>query len=316
MTINTTLIDKVISAAATLAVAAVATACFTGIESTPKITAGEVKRTTPAPTAENAFLNDVTNQNIDSWQPGKRFFVTDNKIAVALSVNPPGERLVAGDTLRFSSISDYEGILGTPIAELTFTTSRGLTATFRADRSTNELRKLQGIKIPFTVEESVVEEIGRRTIGHDYWITTSDWLDTAMQPRRGRKFVKVRVVDVKPGNETYPALLKLVDNGHQPADTFAMLITVGTGIASSQPFGSVFSFTDPHLRYPAVSDVMWKDICHGRVREGMTREEVRLSMGRPLNINRRPGYSSLHEIWTYEYGRTLIFEDGLLISSR
>lgn len=48
----------------------------------------------------------------------------------------------------------------------------------------------------------------------------------------------------------------------------------------------------------------------------MTRDEARLALGAPANIDRRPGYSFMREIWTYENGIFLIFEDGLLKSFR
>lgn len=55
---------------------------------------------------------------------------------------------------------------------------------------------------------------------------------------------------------------------------------------------------------------------NGTVTEDMTRDECRLSLGAPDNIDRRAGYSVLREVWSYENGRYLIFEDGLLRSYR
>ncbi len=54
--------------------------CFTGIESTPKITASDVKREKVAVTEEDRYLDNVRHAPLDKWHEGKLFYVTDDKI--------------------------------------------------------------------------------------------------------------------------------------------------------------------------------------------------------------------------------------------
>lgn len=287
--------------------------CFTGIESTPRITESDVKRSATAQLpADDSSLAEIKPQHLQDWQPGKAFYVTNPKIGLALTLSPAGSTLHEADTLHYRSVTEVTSIMGRPVAQILFDGPRGITAIYRADVSVDRLSSLDGVNIPFTVELSVPQTARRLMKGHEYWITTSEWLDTRRQPRRGRKFVPVRVIDVVEGDDTYPVCLMLEDYTRQPADTFAIMMSVGDGIASSRRFQTMFALTDPHTRYPAITDATWAHIINGRVAEGMTHEEVRLSVGRPVNIDRRPGYGSLREIWTYENGTFLVFEDGLL----
>jgi hypothetical protein len=57
---------------------------------------------------------------------------------------------------------------------------------------------------------------------------------------------------------------------------------------------------------------VWDNIIHGRVALDMTRSECRLSLGAPKTVDTRPGYSGVRELWVYENGAYLVFEDGLL----
>ena len=44
----------------------------------------------------------------------------------------------------------------------------------------------------------------------------------------------------------------------------------------------------------------------------MPRDECRLSLGAPKDVDYGRSYSSAYEQWTYSNGAYLIFEDGLL----
>lgn len=93
-------------------------------------------------------------------------------------------------------------------------------------------------------------------------------------------------------------------------------MSVGSDLRATRKFGSLLSLSNPRDRYPEITDANWNNIVNGRVSEDMTREECRLALGAPATVDRRPGYSIMREIWTYENGRYLIFEDGLLRSFR
>lgn len=294
------------------AIAMLTSGCFTGIESTPKITDDDVKRMTRAESHGIDYLSDVKPQNIGEWDEGKLFVATDSKVALALNISPAGTAIQRGDTLRFKKAADVTSILGKPAAEIVFSGPAGSEAVYRSDASLEELKRLDGVRLPFMIELSVVDGARKAMVGKELWVTTSDWLDKNLHPRRGRKFVNVKIIEAIPGTDVAPVAVYATELTKAPADTFALLLSVTDEISSTRRFTSQFSTTNPHLRYPAITDGMWAMICNGNVADGMTREEVRLSLGRPVSVNRRAGYSTLSEIWTYENGRYLVFEDGLL----
>lgn len=301
-----------------IALSAMLTACFTGIESTPRITADDVRRSAPSRlSAEESYLADIQPEKLSDWKAGKAFYVTDPRIGLAMNIAPAGASLAAGDTLRFREAADVTSIMGEPAAELTFDGPRGITATFRSDVSMATLKSMPSVTVPFTVDLSLVGMTAARLAGKEFWIVSDEWLDLSRQPRRGRKFVRAKVTAVDRGDDVYPVCLTVVDLESSPADTFMLLMALGNGeFTSSRRFASFFSLDDPHKRYPQINDRMWNLIRNGKTGEGMTRLEVRLALGEPRDVQRRAGYSSLGEIWTYDNGRYLLFEDGLLKQAR
>ena len=74
--------------------------------------------------------------------------------------------------------------------------------------------------------------------------------------------------------------------------------------------------TDPKLDYPSVSQETWENICNGRVALGMTKDECRLALGNPSEVDAGHNWSSVIDVWGYRDGTFLQFQDGLLINFR
>ena len=289
--------------------------CFTGIESTPKITASDVKREKVAVTEEDRYLDNVRHAPLDKWHEGKLFYVTDDKINLALEPSStPSPR--QGDLLSFSKYRTVPSLTGEADTELLFADSKGREVVYRLNSSPEELARRSQIEIPFTIELSVVDSTMKAIKGKKFYIRTSMWYDKDGKARNGLKFIPVEVMDVLPGNSVYPVMAKFrnpeLDNG-RPAYVF---MSVGDSGNSSRNFASLFFLKDPHLKYPQISDENWRNIIHGRIVKYMTREECRLALGPPTSVDRRPGISTMHELWNYENGVYLIFDDGLLQSFR
>ena len=144
---------------------------------------------------------------------------------------------------------------------------------------------------------------------------TAVWYDENGDTRHGLKFIPVTITEVTPGNMVYPVRLKFTVDGDKDDEAY-LYMSVGETSRSSRTFANLFSIKDPHLRYPAITDETWSNIIHGRVAKFMTREECRLALGSPASIDRRPGISTMRELWFYENGVYLMFDDGLLQSFR
>lgn len=289
------------------------TSCFTGIESTPKITASDVKREKVTVSAEDEFLTDIAKEPLESWSPGKQFFVTDSKINLIFGPSADNTAGLAGRYITFEGVRDVTSVTGEPVAEFTFRFPNGETAAYRSSKSIEEWKKQGSVDIPFTIEEKLIHDVAARIQGHDYYILTPQWYDTDDKARKGRKFVKVRVNKVLPGTTEYPVRLAMTDEKGEP---FRLFMSVGRGLKAPRNFSSLMAFKDPRLKYPLITDAVWSKIINGEVAQDMTQDECRLSLGSPAEIDRRPGYGYLYEIWSYENGVYLIFEDGLLRSFR
>ncbi|MCM1029239.1 MAG: hypothetical protein NC342_04595 [Pseudoflavonifractor sp.] len=297
--------------------------CFTGVESTPRISEKEYKEAVSTRDLPEArFLADIHGEPPSSWRRGKQWVVTDSRSDRAIG------RSLEGDTISLSAISESISILGLPEAVVSFSSPLG-DASYMTGISPDSLMRRQSLNIPYTVELSLISELRQRLIGQTFYVATSLWGDMDGNSIRGLKYIPVEVTGVEAGRGIEPIRLSLQylisdqmrskpgkelpgDSTHRHF-TLPMALPGGGAGGTTRSFANLFSLSDPRKRYPKISDAAWLAINEGRVIEGMTRDECRLSLGSPTDIDRRPGYSSLQEIWTYPDGIRLIFIDGLLI---
>ncbi|MBD5244894.1 MAG: hypothetical protein HDS57_05460 [Barnesiella sp.] len=302
-----------IGMAVVAAASAMLTSCFTGIESTPKITASDVRRENIKETPEQRFTSDISGEPPGEWKPGKLFYVTDNRLTTLMGPGADRSGSLRGSRISFAGFSPEISITGDSVTDINFSDGKGNTLRYRADVSPEALRGKNSFEIPFTIEESVIDEVGRRMKGNTYYVMTSMWYDAADQSMTGLKYVPVTVEKVMEGNTVYPVKLILrTEDGH----LFRLFMSVGSNLKAPRGFASLFSMTDPKLRYPSITDANWQNIIHGRLAEGMTRDECRLSLGSPARISRRNDRSYMYEMWHYENGVYLVFQDGLLTNFR
>lgn len=289
------------------------TGCFTGIESTPKITAKDVKRQNIPVKAENSYLADVVPNPLTQWNKGKRFHVTDDKFKLLLLPSALGPQSLKGSDISFDSWKEVTDITGKRIAELTFITDSGTNLTYRSQLSAEDLTASGHTEIPFLIDLDIIDRLNERLAGNSYFIITSAWYDAEMKSLTGQKFIPVTIDTVTPGNTFYTAVLNVSDrSGRQ----FKLYMSIDSDNKALRHFGSLFSLSDPRKAYPDIADDIWDRIVNGKVKAGMTKEECRLALGSPASIDRRIGYSSVREIWSYENGIFLIFEDNVLQTFR
>lgn len=303
-------IISIISAAALLMPLA---GCFTGIESTPRITAADVRKEKVTVTPEQSYLADIESEPFDRWQPDKRFYVTDDKISLALNPTTPPVTSLGGSTLLYRGYRTVPAVTGNEATELLFLTDSGTEVAYRINATPAELAGRHQVEIPFTVEMSIVEATAKMLIGQKLWIMTPVWYDMDDNAVTGRKFIQVTVTEVAPGNISYPVRLTFTDDSGKPHRLF---MSAGNGNRTARSFANMFSFNDPRRNYPAITDKIWDNIINGKIELYMTREECRLALGAPDDIDKGSNYSSIIERWSYENGVYLIFEDGILTRFR
>lgn len=292
--------------------------CFTGVESTPKITADEVRRQQAVTTPEMEYLADVAPENFDAWLPGKAFYVTDSKIDIIFtpSAGASVPAFEAGDTLTYLHRQAAVSVTGDSVTDIVFASGRSeVPLVYRVNASPAKLAARKAVEIPFTIDLAEVSNARAKLAGKDFYILSPLWYDLADRSVDGLRFVKVRVTDVVPGNHVYPLKVIFTPDGSDLQRCVFLSLT-GDESSTMRNFARLFALEDPHRRYPAITDENWDLIRRSRVALGMTRDECRLALGAPSELDRRPSTAGVYEVWNYDNGQYLIFQDGILTRFR
>lgn len=293
------------------------TGCFTGIESTPRITASDVKReNVRTVTPEKSYGSTLVADSLSRWLPGREFRVVDSRIKLLFTSTSDGSLPAVGSVIRYLDLTPVPSLLGDTVTLVRFISAGNPpdTLNYKMDATPEQLLNRPSLAIPFVIDLGLVNKIDSMLTGKTlYLLTPTRYLRSGERVQRS-KFVAVTVTSVTPGNTDFPLSVNFTEQG-DPA-TYSLLMSAGTGKLSTRNFDSLFSLTDPRLNYPLITDENWKAITLSRVRPDMTRDECRLSLGNPAEVLHGHSYSSTYERWIYPSGTMLEFEDGLLKNYR
>lgn len=285
--------------------------CFTGIESTPRITGDDVRHAGVTLTDEQRLGIAVTSQPPSHWVAGKQWIVRDNRIAIIF--NPPATDTLLNDTLALVALNRVPTIMGDTAVELMLS-SRGRVFNYPTGVSARDLASRRSLEIPFAVELSPIAQVDSLLRGNTYYIKTPQWTDAAGSQYSGLRHIPVTVTRVEAGTVMRPLRVWFVRAGD--STEYSVLLTYGEGITSTRNFDYVFSFTNPRNEYPSITDATWDNIIHSQVAVGMSRDECRLALGAPTRLQRGLTTAAQVEHWSYDDGTYLIFEDGVLTRYR
>lgn len=309
-----TILRKSIAISAIILSALFHTGCFTGVESTKTITMSkqEIKQT--APTAEDLFLSDIPASPLGEWKEGKRWVVADDRLALLLVQRSlpanPSLHPHQGDTLTYKGRIIEPHPDGTTSAAIKLEGSHG---DFLLDTNLPEEEALKTFTSASTealIDLDVIEALRAKMKDNVYWTRSSLWYDNAGDDFHGLKYVPVTITDVEPGNMLFPVNISFCDsNGH--SGIYHMSLWKG-----SRRFATLFYLDDVRKRYLRIEPEIWELICHGKVTTGMTKQECRLALGNPLDSDSGRSYTSTLDLWKYDGGRYLKFEDGILVDFR
>lgn len=314
---NTNYIRPLLHCLSAIALCLFFSGCFTGIESTKKINLSREDKKALAPTQEEKFMAGIKATPLKEWQIGKHFVASDNK---ALLVVVPRDGLIPiapdsikGKILEFGGVESKINAAGDLTATLLF--SDGIYVyTFDTGHNSNQAwEDFKSDQVPMLIDEEMVDRASDLLIGKKFWSRTNLWYDRDGNRMEGRKYVPLQIIEVTPGDMVFPLKLKVRADDGQEAFLF---MNFGNAENESRSFHNLFSFTDIRKHYPSVDDETWNLICRGLVKEGMTKEECRLALGNPTDLNSGHDYSQTLDIWIYENGKALWFEDGRLVKIR
>lgn len=271
--------------------------CFTGVERTPVIkdtTSGNTLKNISSP--EEILMENVLPQSPAQWRVGKRFILTPGRLDYAYSPAAVVNILNPGDTLRFAAFRSATRLAGDSITELVLTTSNGSEIVSRIEAPISQVMAMAKVNVPFTVDIDLVEAAGEALRGKKVWSLKPD--------RDGNKFRSTVITEVLAGDADYPFIVV--------AGNDSVKMVTNSRNASARTFAKLFTLTDPRKNHPQISDENWKLISQGRVALDMTREECRLALGAPSQVDREALPNGIFERWIYENGVYLVFTDGLL----
>lgn len=286
------------------------TGCFTGIESTKKIKMSREEKRSLEPTAEELFLNDIKATPHTSWPVGKEFIVVGRRGSVLFEprrIVSGNYQLEPGDTLRFLESRMSRQPDGLSIPSLTFARGEDQFRYIPSGKSFSE--GILSDAIPGLIDPVMLEAVGSRMRGKAFWTRNTLRENEAGDRIEGKKFERIDVIDVQPGNMVFPIMVIFRDSQNRNC---RMYLNFGNTGKDSRSFANMLRLTDPRGDYPAIADNVWENIMAGRVETGMTREECRLAKGNPSDVNAGHDYQHTLLIWSYPDGSVLYFVDNIL----
>ena len=289
------------------------TSCFTGVESTKKITDKDVQRATRQMEhgSHDSSLK-VCADSLSSWREGKGFWSVDNQ--ARLIFNPSQDYDIdtlnlQGEMLTYAGYGTHKKLDNAEVVDIYMNYGRHRLV-YNTGKALQEVNR-SSFSIPFLVDDDVLESVAKQVKGKTVYIKTSIWNDKdGYYNSGGRQFIPVVITAVKPGDKVHP--LRVEFRAADGGDEAFVLMKVPGSEGAGRDFDSLFSMTDVRKQYPDISPATWDKIIYGKVAEGMTKEECRLAMGSPVNVSQLPDQSGLREYWYYDGGRYLFFVDGLL----
>lgn len=281
--------------------------CFTGIESTPKITLNDSNvEDNSSISEEQKYLFDIKNETFNQWHKGKQFIVTDKKISLIFNANNLPDSIV-GSTINYQKYNTSISVAGTTITNIYFTYNCD-TLIYSVNATPQELSSRKLFLVPFTIQQSIIDEVRNKMLNNTYYNITSLAYDSVGNTMNIQKFIPIKINAIKAGNHLYPIKVSYTTNNN----SYWVYMTIGDEIQSTRNFETLFSLTNPRNKYPHISDNHWNAITNNNVVIGMNKEECRLALGIPNTIDRLPSNAGVLEFWKYSNGNQLLFEDGLL----
>lgn len=297
--------------------AVIFSSCFTGIESTKTISLSRNELKAMKPSDEENLLAGVIPKPLSDWYPGKQFLCLSPKASLIFDAD--GQDISDYfnshplSPISFEGIEDYISPDGSRKASIIF-----LTAGFklRYDTGLNSIdavNRLLSNELPLLADCDMLQTTDSILAGKTIFTRTAIWYDSNGNRVHGQRFVPIYVEAVEAGNESGNARIRFnTDRGYQAYIYF----NPSAKASDSRSFPSLFYLSDPRTRYTNISENNWKLICEGKLKSGMTKEECRLSIGNPDEVESGHDYSRTLDIWRYRDGALLRFADGLLLDFR
>ncbi len=265
---------------------------------------------------EQIFASQIEGIPLKEWKPGKEFMAMSVRTAYIFDPTSGDDRYsgtMEGKKLYYVG---YESHVNPDLKDECVLKFSDGTAPFAysTGKSTEEaLEEIYSSKLPLLSDLDLIRQWKEKLEGKTLWTKSNLWYDDSGNRKDGLRYAEVKVLDVVPTTGDFPMNVKIVCG----VDDYANIrMNYTSDKADSRNFAAVFFLSDPKSRYPNISDENWELIQSGKVGKGMTKDECRLSIGNPDEVQSGHSTSSTLDIWQYSDGTYLLFSDGLLTNFR
>ena len=286
--------------------------CYTGTESTPRIKVD--KEVLYQPTIEELVIdNNFSDKGCHTWSEGKAF--TSIEEALSPMLRPEDDATLIDDGLK-GEIFTYKGyreenIFGDKAVVYLLFECNGHTYSYYTGKSIEEIKESNYLPlIPSLIDMDAVAMARSLFVGKQLYILTNHWYNLQGNVIEGNHLVAVNVTAVEPGNNVLPLAIHFTDQRGVEAQVY--ITTKSSAHTQMLSFDRLFSYKNPREEHEEISDEVWQAITESRLLKGMTKNECRLSIGLPSEVNKIPTYNGLKEQWLYNSGAYLFFSDGIL----
>lgn len=279
------------------------------------MTKEDVRLMTKSP--EQKLAESIHGSPLSEWKEGKQFLAMSDRTLyifepTGFDTDTPGQSLKG----RILTYTGLDSALTPDLREECVVLFSDGTQTFRyrtGKETSAAIKDLDSGKIPLLSDLALINQWKEKLLGATLWTKSNLWYDEKGYRKPGLKFTKIKVTDVEPSSGDFPISIRI---SSMDGDEAYLHMNYTSDTHDSRNFAAIFFLSDPKERYQHTSDENWALIQRGKVGEGMTKEECKLSIGNPDEVNSGHNRSQTMDIWQYSDGTYLMFTDGLLTNFR
>ena len=269
-----------------------------------------------SPETVEELLSGIAMHSPYMWHQGMEFVYMNENLNMLLVPEEAGGLLdtlnYRGSVWTFDAIVSEEDWMGQQTMALRFLSPSGKAFRYSTNRLMTQAADTTYIPaISGLYPKHVIEKVNEKLCARTLYILINDDRISDGDSLRCEKFVPVVVDSVTYGTELAPLEVRYTYADGRKAFLRTSLPGAREN-ATSTVITRFLSTTDPYLNYPNISRETWSLIQHNDVEIDMTREECRLSLGKPQKYETFNTRSGLIERWFYTGGRVYEFWDGRL----
>ena len=262
------------------------------------------------------LLENISIRSPYFWNQGKEFVCLNEKVNLTLTpevveMNPDSTNY-KGTIWKFDAIISEEDWMGQQTMALRFLSPFGKAYRFSTNRLMTQASDTTYIPSIFGLyPKAMIDEVDKNFRARTLYILINDDRISDGDTVKYEKFVPVQIDSVTFGNEQAPIKVFYSYQGGEHAYLYTSL-PGSRETQTSTAINKCFSEKDPYKDYPNITPETWDLIQKSQVKIDMTREECRLSLGKPQRTSSQNTKAGVLERWLYPGKGVLVFVDGRL----